>query len=161
MLAGLCDDSSTDPDLVPARILKRSRSSHGVYIGWYPSTKKKKKSRFRGQQLQGMHLTAQLSKVAERLLLPLVEPHVSRTVAFGPNQFANTTGARDTPAYLTMSPHESRRLVLGRVRGFRQSSGRASAGETLKQGTSANTGRFGGFLAAATYCTCGRGWSVL
>ena len=46
-----------------------------------------------------------MSKVAERLLLPLIEPHISRTVAFGPNQFAYTKcrGARDALAYLTMS----------------------------------------------------------
>ena len=53
----------------------------------------------------GMHLTAQLSKTSERLLLPLIEPHISRTVAFGPNQFAYTKGrgAEDALACLTMS----------------------------------------------------------
>ena len=50
-------------------------------------------------------MTAQLSKVAERLLLPMLETHISHTVAFGPNQFAcaNGRGARDALAYLTMS----------------------------------------------------------
>ena len=54
---------------------------------------------------RGIHLTAQLSKVAERPLLPLIEPHISRTVAFGPNQFAYTKcrGAREALTYLTMS----------------------------------------------------------
>ena len=35
----------------------------------------------------------------------MIEPHISRTVAFGPNQFAYTKcrGARDALAYLTMS----------------------------------------------------------
>ena len=41
----------------------------GVYIGLYV---------FSASNYRGIHLTAQLSKVAERLLLPLVEPHISR-----------------------------------------------------------------------------------
>ena len=65
----------------------------------------KKKAVFAASNYRGIHLTAQLSKVVERLLLPLIEPHISRTVAFGPNQFAYTKcrGARDALAYLTMS----------------------------------------------------------
>ena len=50
-------------------------------------------------------MTAQLSKVAERLLLPMLETHISHTVAFGPNQFAymKGRGARDALAFLVMS----------------------------------------------------------
>ena len=71
--------------------------------GLFPYTKRKPFSR--PSNHRGIHLTAQLSKVAECLLLPLIEPHNSRTVASGPNQFAYTTGRgpRDALAYLTMS----------------------------------------------------------
>ena len=49
-------------------------------------------------------MTAHLSKVAGRLLLPMLETHMSHTVAFEPNHFAYTEGrgARDALA-LTMS----------------------------------------------------------
>ena len=65
----------------------------------------KKKALFAAGNYRGTHVTAQLSKVAERLLLPLIEPHISRAVAFGPNQFACTKGrgARDALAFLMMS----------------------------------------------------------
>ena len=76
--------------------------SLGANIGLSPIYKKK--AVFAASNYRGIHLTAQLSKVVERLLLPLIEPHISRTVAFGPNQFAYTKcrGARDALAYLTM-----------------------------------------------------------
>ena len=49
----------------------------------------KKKAVFSASNCRGVHLTAQLSKVAERLLLPMLEPHISHTVALGPGQFAH------------------------------------------------------------------------
>ena len=123
VLAGLCDDSSTAPDLVPARVLKRcakqlaklmqSLLQRTIETGSWPESWRvqwvvpiyKKKAVFAASNYRGIHLAAKLSKVAERLLLPLVEPHISRTVAFGPNQFAHTKGrgARDALAYLVMS----------------------------------------------------------
>ena len=65
----------------------------------------KEKAVFFSSNDRGVHLTAQLSKVAELLLLPMLVPHNSHTVAFGPTQFAYTTGrgARDALVYLTMS----------------------------------------------------------
>ena len=123
VLTGLRDDSSTGPDLLPARILKRCAEQLAKPLqfllqrmletkSWPESwsehwvvTIYKKKAVFAASNERGIHLTAQLSKVAERLLLPLIEPHISRTVVFGPNQFAYTKcrGARDALAYLTMS----------------------------------------------------------
>ena len=123
VLAGLRDDSFTGPDFLPARILKRCAEQLAKPLqsliqrmletkSWPESWREhwvvpicKKKAVFAASNYNGNHLTAQLSKVAERLLLPLIEPHISRTVAFGPNQFAYTKcrGARDALAYLTMS----------------------------------------------------------
>ena len=64
----------------------------------------KKKSVYDPKNYRGIHLTAQLSKVVERLLKGLVVPYISRTVAYGPNQFAYTTGrgARDALAMLVL-----------------------------------------------------------
>ena len=120
---GLRDDSSTGLDLLPDRILKRRAEQLAKPLqsllqrmletkSWPESSRGhlvvpiyKKKAVFAASNYRCIHLTAQLSKVAERLLLPLIEPHISRTVAFGPNQFAHTKcrGARDALAYLTMS----------------------------------------------------------
>ena len=119
VLAGLRDDSSTCPDLLPARILKRCAEQLTKPLqsliqrmlerkSWPESWREhwvvpiyKKKAVFAASNYGGIHLTAQLSKVAERL----IEPHISRTFAFGPNQFACTKcrGARDALACLTMS----------------------------------------------------------
>ena len=114
-------------------------------------------------------MTAQLSMVVERLPLPLVEPHISRTVAFGPNQFAHTKGrgARDALAYLTMLwlLYLTRRMTVAvyctdvsgafhRVRAERLL-------EKLRSKGVHYTVRVGGFLAAATYCTGGRGVPAL
>ena len=123
VLTSLHDDSSTDPDLLPARILKRCAEQLAKPLqsllqrmleakSWPESWRKhwvvpiyKKKAIFAASNDRGIHFTAQLSKAVERLLLPLIEPHISRTVVFGPNQFAYTKcrGARDALAYLTMS----------------------------------------------------------
>ena len=121
VLAGLCD--SGQADAVPA-------AAHdwvclGVYIGWYPSTKRKPFSRSATSET---YTCAQLSKVAERLLLPLVEPHISRTGAFGPNSSPTPkavergTRPHDVLTSCAQSPHGSRRLLLGFVWGFRQGS---------------------------------------
>ena len=123
VVSSLRDDSSTGPDLLPARILKRCAEQLGKPLqsllqrmletqSWPESWREhwvvpiyKKKAVFAASNYRGIHLTAQLSKVAERLLLPLIQSHISRLVAFGPNQFAYTIcrGARDALAYLTMS----------------------------------------------------------
>ena len=53
---------------------------------------------------RGIHLTAQLSKVVERMVKQMVEPFLERSVAYGPNQFAYRAkrGARDALALLTL-----------------------------------------------------------
>ena len=121
VLTSLRDDSSTGPDLLPARILKRCAEQLAKHLqsllqrmletkSWPESCREhwvvpiyKKKAVFAASNHRGIHLTAQMSKVVERLLLPLIEPHISRTVAFGPNQFAYTKCRGDALAYLTMS----------------------------------------------------------
>ena len=51
---------------------------------------------------RGVHLTAQLSKVVERLVLSLLQPFIHKNLHTGPNQFAYTRGrgARDAVALL-------------------------------------------------------------
>ena len=65
----------------------------------------KKKSVFQPGNYRGVHLTAQLSKVVERMLKLLYQPHLTRIEAFGPRQFAYTEGrgARDALASLVLA----------------------------------------------------------
>ena len=65
----------------------------------------KKKSVYQPGNYRGIHLTAQLSKVAERLLKMLYNPYLVSISAFGPNQFAYTVGrgARDALALLMLT----------------------------------------------------------
>ena len=136
-----------------------------MYIGWYPSTKRK--PFFAAGNCRGVRLAAQLSKVAERLPLPLVEPHISRTVAFGPNQFANTKGrgARDALAYFMMSwlLALNRRMKIAVY--CTDVSGAEFGPSVWWRNSEARefTPKWSlcGFLAAATYCTGGRGWQAL
>ena len=122
-LAHLSDESSTGPDFLSAQILKSCAEQlakplqllllHLLNTANWPESWGEhwivpiyKKSRFfSASNYRGVHLTAQLSKVAERLLLPMLETHISHTVAFGPKQFVHTKGrgARDALAYLMMS----------------------------------------------------------
>ena len=48
-------------------------------------------------------MTAQVSKVVERLVKAMIEPFLEKTIAFGPNQFAyrKGRGSRDALAFLT------------------------------------------------------------
>ena len=52
----------------------------------------KKKSKSDPSNYRGLHLTAQLSKVVERVLAKLMTPYLTATGAFGPNQFAYCKG---------------------------------------------------------------------
>ena len=65
----------------------------------------KKKSVFQPGNYRGVHLTAQLSKVVERMLQILYQPHLTQTLAFGPRQFAYTAerGARDALATMVLT----------------------------------------------------------
>ena len=51
---------------------------------------------------RGVHLTAQMSKVIERLVKMMLDPYLERTLAYGENQFAyrKERGARDALALL-------------------------------------------------------------
>jgi hypothetical protein len=65
----------------------------------------KKRSVFVPENYRGIHVTAQLSKVVERLIKRLQIQHLESTVSFGPNQFAYTVGrgARDALALLLIT----------------------------------------------------------
>ena len=65
----------------------------------------KKKAVFQAGNYRGVHLSSQLSKVAERAILPLWQPHLVNNGSFGDNQFAyqKGRGARDAVAWLTLT----------------------------------------------------------
>jgi len=123
VMCSLREDSGAGPDLLPARILKicatelaepvRRLTNRILECGRWPSLwilhwivpLFKKKNVFDAKNYRGIHLTAQLSKVAERILKQLYVPYLASTVSFGPNQFAYTEGrgARDAVAHLVMT----------------------------------------------------------
>ena len=122
-LAKLKEDSSTGPDLLPTRILKKLAKELAAPLrrlilrilreGKWPSLWLqhwicplfKKRSRFDPSCYRGIHLTAQLSKVAERIIGTAWIPRLSEAGAFGRNQFAydKNRGCRDALAYLVLS----------------------------------------------------------
>ena len=115
--------SATGPDRLPARILKECACELAAAVqklemkilesGRWPDVwtvhwivpLHKKKSVYLRENYRGIHLTAQLSKVLERLIQSILTPHLSNTTAFGPNQFAYTKqrGARDALALLALT----------------------------------------------------------
>ena len=119
----LKDDSGTGPDLLPARILKNCSAALAkpvllltlsilncgvwpqIWMKHWVAPLFKKKSVYNPGNYQGIHLTAQLSKVVERLLKLLYYPYLASCFAFGPSQFAYTTGrgARDALAVLALT----------------------------------------------------------
>jgi hypothetical protein len=121
-LLKLVCDSATGPDLLPSKILKECAAALVAPIrdlvnqileeGRWPQVWTqhwlvplyKRKSVFQPSNYRGIHLTAQLGKVVERVLQTLFMPYVSTTVAFGPNQFAYSKerGARDALAHLAL-----------------------------------------------------------
>ena len=64
----------------------------------------KRLSVFAGKNYRGIHLTSQLSKVVGRIVQTMYAPFLIETIAFGPNQFANSpgTGSRDAVAVLVL-----------------------------------------------------------
>ena len=116
-------DSGTGPDLLPARILKNCSAVLAKPVllltmciltsGTLPEIWRrhwvvplyKKKSVFQPGNYRGIHLTAQLSKVVERMFKLLYYPFLTSSLAFGPRQFAYTTGrgARDALALLALT----------------------------------------------------------
>jgi hypothetical protein len=122
MLSKLREDSGTGPDLLPARILKKCFRELAKPVkllalrilatGVWPELwlqhwivpLYKRKSVYLPSNYRGIHLTAQLSKVLERLLKLQIEPYLSNISAYGPRQFAYTVGrgARDALAMLVL-----------------------------------------------------------
>ena len=106
MLASLRADSGTGPDILPARVLKACAAELAlpvVLLGrlilrcgrwpecwcvhWiYPLFKRSAVTD--PENYRGLQLTAQLSKVFERLLGDLFVPRLEHVGAFGPFQFA-------------------------------------------------------------------------
>ena len=117
-LASLDEDSALGPDLVPTRILKRCAKVLAPILhllllailkfGEWPTLWRehwvvplyKRKSVFNPGNYRGIHLTSQISKVAERVIASLFVPQLIRSGAYGRNQFAykRECGARDALA---------------------------------------------------------------
>ena len=122
-LEGLSENSSTGPDLLPTRILRECAAALAKPIlmlfniilrtGLWPEIwcrhwivpLYKKSSVFNPSNYRGVHLTAQLSKVMERLIQTLYAPFLANIDGFGPNQFAyqKERGARDALAMLVLN----------------------------------------------------------
>ena len=122
-LRALDVSSATGPDHVPARVLKMCASVLAkplaaltrriVHTGLWPALwlkhwitpLYKKKAVFDAKNYRGVHLTAQISKVCERMLQVSYVPFLIATVAFGPNQFAYSPGrgSRDAVALMVLT----------------------------------------------------------
>jgi hypothetical protein len=131
-LSSLCEESGTGPDLLPTRILKQCAEQLArpvqlltmmvLSTGMWPEAWLrhwivplfKKKSVYDPSNYRYVHLTAQLSKVVERLIKSRCMPYIKLVGGFGPNQFASTPkrGARDALALLTLTWLQS--MALGR-----------------------------------------------
>ena len=119
----LQEQSATGPDLIATRVLKRcsaalARPIHRLLqrileegewprvwsMHWMVPIYKRKAAGNPGNY-RGVHLTAQVSKVCERLILLTARPHIDHHLLPGRNQFAFTKGrgARDAIAYLVTS----------------------------------------------------------
>ena len=122
-LKSLDEDSALGPDKVPTRILKRCAHAlapvlHKLIIriltfGEWPMLwmvhwvvpLHKRKSVYDTGNYRGIHLTSQISKVAERIIASLFVPQLIFTGAYGRNQFAYMPerGARDALAQLVLT----------------------------------------------------------
>ena len=121
-LNGFRDDSGTGPDECPARILKMCAKELALPLTmlitrilacmeWPESWREhwvipifKKNVSFKPGNYRGVHLTAQPSKVCERLIKKMLQPYLERTLSFEINQFAyrEKRGARDVLALLML-----------------------------------------------------------
>ena len=122
-LASLDEDSALGPDLVPTRILKRCAKALAPILhllllailkfGEWPTLWRehwvvplfKRKSVYNPGNYRGIHLTSQISKVAERIIASLFVPQLINLGAYGRNQFAYMPerGARDALAQLVLT----------------------------------------------------------
>ena len=106
VLKALNEDKSTGPDALSAKVLKRCAKALGRPVAKLArlllNTRRwpklwrlhwvfplyKKRSVYDSANYRGIHLSAQLSKVVERLLGRLFLPFLEATGAYGPNQWA-------------------------------------------------------------------------
>ena len=122
-LTSLREQSATGPDLIPTRVLKwcahvLAAPVHkllmrildagewpAIWITHWVVPIYKRSAAWNPKNYRGVHVTSQVSKVMERLILRMAESHISKNVLFGANQFAFTKGrgARDAVAFLTIS----------------------------------------------------------
>ena len=122
ILADLDEQSGTGPDLLPSKILKvcgdqlaqpvRRLVALILNVGIWPACWRKhwvvaihkRGAVYLTKNYRGVHMTSQLSKVVERLILNLITPHASLWSLTGVNQFAYTKkrGSRDVLTLLTM-----------------------------------------------------------
>ena len=132
-LGNLDESSGTGPDFIPAKILKlfAEQLAHPVLMmatlilnsGEWPEDWRvhwivplyKRGAVYLSKNYRGIHLTAQLSKVLERLFLSILTPHIKLWNLTGINQFAYTKkkGSRDVLALLCL------RWVKALERGFK------------------------------------------
>ena len=105
-LDSLRTDSGTGPDGCPSKILQYCARELALPVAmltmrilasmqWPDSWREhwiipihKKLATFLPSNYRGVHLTAQLSKVVERLIKQMLDPYLERTIAYGTNQFA-------------------------------------------------------------------------
>ena len=119
----LQEDNATGPDGIAARVLKRCAPALKIPLaiicravlsaGVWPRIWKhhwifpihKKKARSDPSNYRGVHLTAQASKVVERVLGSFLKPFLEQTGAYGPNQFAYSSGrgTRDAVALCVLT----------------------------------------------------------
>ena len=134
-LASLDVDSSTGPDLLPTRILKLCAPALALPVSWlarrilttgrWPETwcrhwslpLFKKGSPTSPGNYRGIHLTAQISKVCERVLAPLFIPHLEASLSFGVRQFAYSKGKGCRDALLLMTTAWPSYLSMGQTSG--------------------------------------------
>ena len=146
-LDGLREDSGTGPDECPAKILKHCAKELALPVAmltirilacmqWPESWRQhwiipiyKKLLTFLPCNYRGVHLTAQLSKVVERLFKRMLDPYLERTMSYGTNQFAyrKNRGSRDVLALLMLqwlsvsgSVRKSCILLQRRIQSIRQ-----------------------------------------
>ena len=123
VLEALRVDSATGPDLLPTRVLKQCAGALAAPVaglaqrilksGVWPQKWMehwvapvfKKKSVFNPLNYRGVHITSQLSKVMERVILELLTPFLEDAGAFGEHQFAYRKGhgARDALAVMSLT----------------------------------------------------------
>ena len=122
-LRKLKEDKATGPDQVSARVLKKCADSLALPLtliirlmlrtGCWPTCWRfhhvaplyKKKARSDPDNYRGIHLTSQISKVAERVVGKLFLPQLQRRGGFGERQFAYSVGrgVRDALALSVLS----------------------------------------------------------